>query len=95
MAKKSNSSFINQLICYALIIAALLGLVAIILIVEGSYAYEGIWCALASTVAVVFAGLWYGYKYASLPGVGGKVAYVFTAVILIAVVLFVPLYLFA
>lgn len=97
MAKKGTgkTSFINQLFCYTLILAAALGLAAIIMIAEGSCAYEGIWCALASTLVVVAAGLWYGWKNATLPGIGGKIAYALTAAILLTTVLFVPLYLFA
>lgn len=37
MAKKSSKSVANQIICYALILAALLGIVTIILIAEGTY----------------------------------------------------------
>ena len=43
MAKKSSKSVVNQIICYALILAALLGIVAIILVAEGTYDREGIW----------------------------------------------------
>lgn len=44
MGKKPSKSAINQIICYALILAAVLGIVTIILVAEGTYAWEGIWC---------------------------------------------------
>lgn len=95
MAKKTSKSKINQVICYLFILAALLGLVTIILVAEGSELYAGIWCGLATVLVVVLAGLWYGWNHATLPGVGGKVAYALTAAILLTTTLFVPLYLFA
>ena len=89
MGKKPSKSAINQIICYALILAAVLGIVTIILVAEGTYAWEGIWCGLA------LAGAWYGWNNAKLPGVGGKVAYILTVLIILATILFVPLYMFA
>lgn len=76
MGKKPSKSAINQIICYALILAAVLGIVTIILVAEGTYAWEGIWCGLASTLVLALAGAWYGWNNAKLPGVGGKVAYI-------------------
>ena len=93
MAKKSSKSVANQIICYALILAALLGIVTIILIAEGTYKWEGIWCGLATTLVLALAGAWYGWNNAKLPGVGGNVAYILTVLIILATILFVPLYL--
>lgn len=95
MAKKSSKSTINSVVCYGLILAALLGLVTIILVAEGSCRYEGIWCGLATTLVLALAGAWYGWNNARLPGIGGKVAYILTVLIIIATTLFVPIYLFA
>lgn len=95
MGKKPSKSVMNQILCYGLILAALLGIVAIILVAEGTYKIEGVWCALATTLVIALAGAWYGWNNARLPGVGGKVAYIFTAIIIIAMILFVPIYLFA
>lgn len=95
MGKKPSKSAINQIICYALILAAVLGIVTIILVAEGTYAWEGIWCGLASTLVLALAGAWYGWNNAKLPGVGGKVAYILTELIILATILFVPLYMFA
>lgn len=95
MAKKSSKNVINQIVCYALILAALLGIVTIILIAEGTYKIEGVWCGLATTLVLALAGAWYGWNNAKLPGVGGKVAYILTVLIILATILFVPLYLFA
>ena len=95
MAKKSSKSVVNQIICYALILAALLGIVTIILIAEGTYFEEGIWCGLATTLVLALAGAWYGWNNAKLPGVGGKVAYILTVLIILATILFVPLYIHA
>ncbi len=92
MAKKSSKNVVNKIICYMLILAALLGIVTIILVAEGTYAWEGIWCGLASTLTLALAGAWYGWNNARLPGVGGKVAYILTVLIIIATILFVPLY---
>ena len=95
MAKKSSKSVANQIICYALILAALLGIVTIILIAEGTYKWEGIWCGLATTLVLALAGAWYGWNNAKLPGVGGKVAYILAVLVILATILFVPLYLYA
>lgn len=95
MAKKPSKSVINQIITYMLILAALLGIVTIILVAEGSYGYVGIWCGLATTFVIALAGAWYGWNNAKLPGVGGKVAYILTVLIILTTILFVPLYLFA
>lgn len=95
MAKKPSKSVVNQIICYALILAALLGIVTIILIAEGTYFEEGIWCGLATTLVLALAGAWYGWNNAKLPGTGGKVAYILTVLIILATILFVPLYMFA
>lgn len=95
MAKKPSKSVINQIITYMLILAALLGIVTIILVAEGSYRDEGIWCGLATTLVLALAGAWYGWNNAKLPGVGGKVAYILTVLIILTTILFVPLYLFA
>lgn len=78
-----------------LILAALLGIVTIILVAEGSCTYEGIWCGLATTLVLALAGAWYGWNNAKLPGVGGKVAYILTVLVILTTILFVPLYLFA
>ena len=67
MGKKPSKSAINQIICYALILAAVLGIVTIILVAEGTYAWEGIWCGLASTLVLALAGAWYGWNNAKLP----------------------------
>ena len=72
-----------------------LRIVTIILVAEGTYAWEGIWCGLASTLVLALAGAWYGWNNAKLPGVGGKVAYILTVLIILATILFVPLYMFA
>ena len=95
MAKKPSKSVINQIITYMLILAALLGIVTIILVAEGSCRDEGIWCGLATTLVLALAGAWYGWNNAKLPGVGGKVAYILTVLIILTTILFVPLYLFA
>lgn len=95
MSKKPSKSAINQVITYMLILAALLGIVTIILVAEGTYKYEGIWCGLATTLVLALAGAWYGWNNAKLPGVGGKVAYILTVLIILTTILFVPLYLFA
>lgn len=92
MAKKSSKSVVNQIICYALILAALLGIVAIILVAEGTYQVEGIWCGVATALVLALAGAWYGWNNAKLPGVGGKVAYILTVLIIIATMLFIPIY---
>ena len=86
MGKKPSKSAINQIICYALILAAVLGIVTIILVAEGTYAWEGIWCGLASTLVLALAGAWYGWNNAKLPGVGGKVAYILTVLIVLVLV---------
>lgn len=95
MSKKPSKSVINQIITYMLILAALLGIVTIILVAEGSCVYEGIWCGLATTLVLALAGAWYGWNNAKLPGVGGKVAYILTVLVILTTILFVPLYLFA
>lgn len=95
MGKKPSKSVINQIITYMLVLAALLGIVTIILVAEGSCAYEGIWCGLATTLVLALAGAWYGWNNARLPGVGGKVAYILTVLVILTTILFVPLYIFA
>ena len=92
MSKKPSKSTINQIITYMLILAALLGIVTIILVAEGTYESEGIWCWLATTLVLALAGAWYGWNNAKLPGVGGKVAYILTVLIILTTILFVPLY---
>lgn len=94
MPKKPSKSTINQIITYMLILAALLGIVAIILVAEGSYKYEGVWCGLATTLVLALAGAWYGWNNAKLPGVGGKVAYILTVLIILTTILFIPIYVF-
>lgn len=94
MSKKPSKSTINQIITYMLILAALLGIVAIILVAEGSYKYEGVWCGLATTLVLALAGAWYGWNNAKLPGVGGKVAYILTVLIILTTILFIPIYVF-
>lgn len=92
MSKKPSKSTINQIITYMLILAALLGIVAIILVAEGSYEDEGVWCGLATTLVLALAGAWYGWINAKLPGVGGKVAYILTVLIILTTILFIPIY---
>ncbi len=94
MSKKPSKSTINQIITYMLILAALLGIVAIILVAEGTYKYEGVWCGLATTLVLALAGAWYGWNNAKLPGVGGKVAYILTVLIILTTILFIPIYAF-
>ena len=95
MAKKPKTSSVNKTVCYTLILAALLGIVSIILIAEGSYFVEGIWCALTTNLVFALSGAWYGWKNARLPGIGGKIAYILTAAIIITAIMFPPLYIFA
>lgn len=95
MAKKSNSSIINQILTYLLPVTAVLFLIAIILAAVGGYMYEVIWMVLAGTLVVALAGLWYGWKNARLPGIGGKVAYIICAAAILTGILFPPLYWFA
>lgn len=92
MSKKPSKSTINQIITYMLILAALLGIVAIILVAEGTYEDEGVWCGLATTLVLALAGAWYGWINAKLPGVGGKVAYILTVLIILTTILFIPIY---
>lgn len=92
MSKKPSKSTINQIITYMLILAALLGIVAIILVAEGTYEDEGVWCGLATTLVLALAGAWYGWNNAKLPGVGGKVAYILTVLIILTTILFIPIY---
>lgn len=94
MSKKPSKSTINQIITYMLILAALLGIVAIILVAEGTYYYVGVWCGLATTLVLALAGAWYGWNNAKLPGVGGKVAYILTVLIILTTILFIPIYVF-
>lgn len=94
MSKKPSKSTINQIITYMLILAALLGIVAIILVAEGTYDYVGVWCGLATTLVLALAGAWYGWNNAKLPGVGGKVAYILTVLIILTTILFIPIYVF-
>ncbi len=95
MSKKVKTGLIGQILMALIPVAALIMLVAIILAAVGGYFTEVTWMVLSCTLVVALAGLWYGWKNARLPGIGGKVAYLICAGVILVGILFPPLYYFA
>ena len=61
----------------------------------GGYIYDVVWMVLSCTIVVALAGLWFGWKNARLPGIGGKVAYLICSAAILVGIMFPPLYWFA
>lgn len=95
MSKKVKSGLIGQIFMALIPVIAVVFLVAIILAAVGGYMYDVVWMVLSCTIVVALAGLWFGWKNARLPGIGGKVAYLICSAAILVGIMFPPLYWFA